>query len=106
MNCPFCNNPAKKEDDIGHGQYAWFDCRHCEVSLLTHQTSDRIISHMYHRQIKDKYYAIHADHTVQKLVIGSPTLAKNNVLIECDYPIASITPSNVMQKLHTILLFL
>ena len=61
MNCPFCNNLTKLAEGIGGGQYGWFDCPSCQVSLLTHRKTDRIISHMYHRQIKDKYYAILAD---------------------------------------------
>lgn len=107
MNCPFCNNETKLAEGVGDtNQYGWYDCRMCDVSLLTHTTTNRIISHMYHRQIKDKYYAILSDHTVQRLRVGCPTLADKNIIVDCEYPISSITPTNVMSKLQTLLLFL
>jgi hypothetical protein len=107
MNCPFCDNLAILTESIGGpGQYGWHDCPTCQVSLLTHQSTDRIVSHMYHRQIKDKYYVILTDHTVKLLHVGSPTLQEHHTLIKCEYSIDSITPTNVIQKLQTILLFL
>lgn len=106
MNCTFCNSPTNVTDFVSGDKYGWHDCRSCDVSFLTHIGSGRVVSHMYHREMKGKYYVIHADHTVQKLVVGSPTLQESHVLVRCDYPIASINPTNVIQKLQTILLFL
>lgn len=99
--CPYCQQRCHKK----LWDSEWVYCNPCKIRYQDHRPDFIVLS----VELNGKLYELHSypnkTEVVQVLDDGDYLPFDEKKIIKLDYPIASVTPQNVAEKLKTLLVF-
>lgn len=96
MNCPYCNNPCNYK-------FAEWNCKNhpeCDVYFQTNSFNNNIYYTFFYKDNENKIVCL--NHINNELQIMTITY----ILYRCPSSFEHITPSNIFDKVKTILTFM